>query len=324
MEASSQHWQRHPAFASAVKILDKNITGKRPATAEEIYGAIKRDISVEHATHPAHVTWNKIKDRLAMYAGANILRHLPARRRDEVFDNPEVALAAKSMFIAVESYAPLRHLGASMVDALLKTEPPRLESPPALALPHVIFSPPIGSIEDDGGHRSVEFIVCNLKEYDDSTWLVITGVLTNGNSVNVEYVFGRDSTIQDGGPRLGAYVHGEMEFAEKIRRVAVNAILVMACKPELVTEDPLPAVPAGAGFDRRNGAPGPRSVIWVGKGFKARRRERVRRDDLDGAPVAPHWRAGHWHTVRHGSGKEKARMQWYQPVLVNAALVCTS
>lgn len=34
--------------------------------------------------------------------------------------------------------------------------------------------------------------------------------------------------------------------------------------------------------------------------------------------VRPHWRSGHWHTVRHGKGKEHTRTQWYRPTYVNA------
>jgi len=34
--------------------------------------------------------------------------------------------------------------------------------------------------------------------------------------------------------------------------------------------------------------------------------------------VRMHWRRGHLHTVKFGKGRESSRLDWFEPILVNA------
>jgi hypothetical protein len=55
----------------------------------------------------------------------------------------------------------------------------------------------------------------------------------------------------------------------------------------------------------------------IGKGYQAPR-SKADPGAGGGGTVRMHWRRGHLHTVKFGKGRESSRMDWFEPVLVNA------
>jgi hypothetical protein len=319
---NSSGWCDHPAFARAVQLLNQYFSrGVRlPSPMAAMVRAIEDDIATVYATPAGYPTWARIKKALALYASSNIVRGIcPSSKVDNFYADPDVATAQVSMFTSVEQCAPVRHVSASVVESFLKTRPPELASPPLMSLPHFILSLPCGALRDDVSSKTVEFISVNQAEYDDSTWIVATAILSDSSPVNVRFVFDEDAAPQPDLSVCSSVFQEDLAFAEKVKRIVANSLLVMAHKPEMVTSELLPPA-SGAGFRCQSLEAAPRSVIWIGKNYKPRRRERTRQDDVECTPVATHWRAGHWHTVRHGAGRKKARLQWYEPILVNAAV----
>lgn len=100
--------------------------------------------------------------------------------------------------------------------------------------------------------------------------------------------------------------------------LALNAWLVHTYEPELITTESVTSRP-GAGFGRRTSRKhAPLPPTWIGRDFKVRRTGPAAPTSETGIKVRPHWRSGHWHTVRHGKGKQEERLQWYRPVYVNS------
>lgn len=54
----------------------------------------------------------------------------------------------------------------------------------------------------------------------------------------------------------------------------------------------------------------------IGKGYQAARSKAEPGEG--GGTVRMHWRRGHLHTVKFGKGRESSRLDWFEPVLVNA------
>jgi hypothetical protein len=100
--------------------------------------------------------------------------------------------------------------------------------------------------------------------------------------------------------------------------LALNAWLIHTYEPELITAESA-AKTAGAGFGRQGASrTAPCAPTWIGRDFKVRRIVQAAASSEPGIKVRPHWRSGHWHTVRHGKGREHERLQWYRPVYVNS------
>lgn len=72
------------------------------------------------------------------------------------------------------------------------------------------------------------------------------------------------------------------------------------------------------GFGVKQASRSPIAPTWIGRNFKIRRESSLAAGQETGIKVRPHWRSGHWHTVRHGKGREQERLQWYRPTYVNA------
>ncbi|NBS69836.1 hypothetical protein EBT31_13125 [bacterium] len=100
-----------------------------------------------------------------------------------------------------------------------------------------------------------------------------------------------------------------------IAMLAINSWLVHAHEPELIEQE---AVPVQGGFGTKANKRSPIAPTWIGRNFKIRRESAPTAGQETGIKVRPHWRSGHWHTVRHGKGREQERLQWYRPVYVNS------
>jgi hypothetical protein len=111
--------------------------------------------------------------------------------------------------------------------------------------------------------------------------------------------------------------HSDLAGIDKrIAAIALNAWLIHTYEPELITTD-LSASQPGMGFARRQSCK-PYAPTWIGRDFKVRRVGQAASSGEHGVKVRPHWRSGHWHTVRHGQGRQQERLQWYRPVYVNS------
>jgi len=247
--------------------------------------------------------------------------------------DPVISIGATARRILSEP--AIRFISKEIGDAFRRTNVSLPEEAPKIFLPRFVLALPKGLLVSDDG-QDLRFL---LVEVADDGRAVTGGAFVKHDSLKklgapfmacsafaIPTVSGRKG---DKGlcRELGldpkvfedeSIPAGRHSCSEQIDNIVLNAILTMAHRPDLITEEaPLP--PSGCGFARRNDGPGPRSVIWIGKDFKPRSRARTAADDQDGAPVATHWRRGHWHTVRHGSKREERRLQWYEPILVNAA-----
>lgn len=111
-------------------------------------------------------------------------------------------------------------------------------------------------------------------------------------------------------------IKGIDSLVREVASVAINSWLVHSYEPELIEEVPVASV--ARGFGRSTGKRSRIAPTWIGRNFKIRRESSPAPREETGITVRPHWRSGHWHTVRHGKGKEHTRTQWYRPTYVNA------
>jgi hypothetical protein len=64
-------------------------------------------------------------------------------------------------------------------------------------------------------------------------------------------------------------------------------------------------------------------TTWLGKDFRAKGTATPSGSGGSHASPQAHWRRGHWHTVRYGEGRLQRRVDWFQPVYVNASTTTT-
>lgn len=240
--------------------------------------------------------------------------------------------------------SPLRCLGLELAQAFLVTKLCEIDSR-CIAFDHFIISLPNGVLKDDLGANVFAVIVSTWSAlvqnaakrgldlqfpFDDSGGggFVLVG-LSGAGSHLVDCIsfksVGEPPTHIDVDNSLQPFVN-EVDMCDaivRLRRIAINSLLSMAFKPELVTSEKVPPVTVAKGFGGVTSVQRPRVTTWIGKNFSRSVRIREKSDELEGAPKAPHWRSGHWHTVRHGPNREQARLVWFQPVYVNALVAST-
>lgn len=236
--------------------------------------------------------------------------------------------------MAIDQKAPLRFISDELCRAMLATRVPELDEIPKAALPSVILAVPDRAVPCIG-EDWVTLIGCLPKS-------VIAWDKEDGEQPSANLFFTtragkfiyfvcywstvahrqevRESLDADEGLR-----ESTAKVFDDVRTLALGARLVMAHKPDLVTEELLPSAP-GVGFGRnRNDAPGPRTAVWIGKDYRRQRQSKARRrGEPVGFAVSPHWRSGHWHTVRHGVGRKESRLDWYEPVWVDSGRALAS
>lgn len=105
----------------------------------------------------------------------------------------------------------------------------------------------------------------------------------------------------------------------KARHLLSTLLTFMACEADRETVEL--AVDPDAPHPTRQWKPGKRPLtpVVIGDGYRPRT---VAAEPAAGSgsdrQVAAHWRSGHFHTVLHGQGKTQRRLQWFEPVFVNA------
>ena len=121
-------------------------------------------------------------------------------------------------------------------------------------------------------------------------------------------IFHHDSPIPTGDEDKG--------IPNKFTMLALKIIMAMVARPQFVTNG------SQTRKEIRKQGQVIRDALWsphfVGKDYRIRRE---RGESLGGTHASPkvHWRMGHWHTVLHGKGRALRRLDWFEPVLVNAA-----
>lgn len=141
--------------------------------------------------------------------------------------------------------------------------------------------------------------------------LSIAAITTTG-IIATKYVGGAAAKFSDE-TLLGMPVRGSTY--EKIRRIAVNSLLIHLHEPEVITVDSSAPSFSGAGFGRGRQSTPLLPLTWIGKTFRYER-ESAESSGSSRGPVQSHWRRGHWHTVLHGKQRAQRRTQWFKPVYV--------
>jgi hypothetical protein len=63
-----------------------------------------------------------------------------------------------------------------------------------------------------------------------------------------------------------------------------------------------------------------REAIWSPNIIGGKYKVKHSTEHGEGTHASPrvHWRMGHWHTVLHGKGRALRKLDWFEPVIVNA------
>lgn len=239
---------------------------------------------------------------------------------------------------AVIEDSPLRCLGIELAQAFMVTKICEIDSR-CIAFDHFIISLPNGVLKDDLGQNVFAIVVSTWSAivqsaakkgldlqfpFDDSGGGFVLVGLSGAGSHLVDCIsfknVGEPPTYIDVDDTLQPFVNDVdvCDAVVRLRRIAINSLLSMAFKPELLTSEKAPPVSVTKGFGGVTSVRHPRATTWIGKNFSRSVRLREKSDELEGVPKAPHWRSGHWHTVRHGPNREQTRLMWFQPVYVNA------
>jgi len=109
---------------------------------------------------------------------------------------------------------------------------------------------------------------------------------------------------------LGFY----FELQRRALALVIHAVLIMQYQPELLTTTP--ASTSGAGFSAKKRRTEDLPLRWLGRDY--RRTQASEAPAGSHASPRAHWRKGHWHHFRCGKGRQKLKLQWVEPVFVNA------
>ena len=243
------------------------------------------------------------------------------------------AEAASCALVAATNDAPFRHLGAELARAFLATKPMPCTGETQMPYPAFVLNLPKGLLLDDTG-SSVNIIIvlsynfwlhkCSEKRIkvmvdrthmsagglqvtglsDDGTQLLKT---VNWNEAHIEDF--PDVDCHDSDPVLVS------KAVHRMMRIVLNAMAAMTWKKDLLE---IEYVTAGTGFGGQKHSLKQRPVYWIGKNY-VRRHTATTNTQSTGIVKSPHWRSGHWHTIKHGQGRLKSKVLWFEPIYVNAA-----
>lgn len=229
--------------------------------------------------------------------------------------------------LALAEDSPVRFLSREITESFLRTKVTGVKMPP-MAFEHLLINVPTGMLKDDDGAPIVVIHVSKLSKFreaakaqglpvgGDFDGLHIAATSSYGASFNRvldEANIGKGTGVTEA-PE-GTDESALCDCLDALERIAIHTLMVMAYKPELITTQRTQE--AGRGFGARGGSDKNRSVVWIGKDFKRSCTNRQSSAQGAGGSKAPHWRAGHWHTVKHGKGRQLSRIDWFEPVYVN-------
>ena len=266
--------------------------------------------------------------RYLMYYDNVLPQTLNHKWSDHLKADSEAGFAAS---YALYHDSPVRNISENIGKAFLKTSTKGVSKPP-MALEHFIINLPNGLLLDEWDYPISSLLVmtftCMKKACAKHGFNLgmdgLDGLYTFGFSdygtVLVDTTRWDDMSHAE--PDLNPYcVEGYKTETHnaclKMQQIAVNSLLTMAYRPELLSEsEPISSGYSFRGFTKHKQA---RNNVWIGEGFIKKSRKRLQSDDREGSPVAPHWRRGHWHTYLTGQKRKKKSLKWIEPIYVNAA-----
>lgn len=204
---------------------------------------------------------------------------------------------------------PPRYVSSSLLDAWLNTRVPGLTWNRPYVLPGYVLFFPVGDQSPGIDGKSVIAIVV-LNKNEGLLAIPFTHFWQSGQwNVGLCHGLAMPAGFDYNDPSVN-------EHAKMIAKLVINSWYTHAFEPELITQEE--SRPGGGGFGKQRQARTPIPPTWIGRNFKIRRESAPAAGQETGIKVRPHWRSGHWHTVRHGKGREQERLQWYRPVYVNS------
>ena len=279
-------------------------------------------------------TWEEIASTIAFFEDTKDIAV-------ENASNIDIAVAFLSG-VAVRDRSPLRFLSKNMAEAFLRTKDRALEKP-EIPFDHFMITVPDGVLVDDWGSSIVVIIVTTTEHFSDvymsrlgsdngitfelpEPGLRLVGLSRAGTAMVGAVTWagcGAETPLDlDAGDGMGEFNDEDVkDVCRAMQRIAVHSMLIMSAKPELVTEEPPPRpTNPGRGFGgmARDALQSSDNVVWIGKDYVPATASKKRAGDAAGTPKAAHWRSGHWHTVRHGERRKQRRLEWFEPVYVNA------
>jgi len=108
----------------------------------------------------------------------------------------------------------------------------------------------------------------------------------------------------------------EITFLNKFRAFCFNLMFVLEKRPELITEEV--NQPKGFGTPSKN--KNLKSPIWLGRDYRIQYVSKAQADDAStrkGNPKSTHFRKGHFRRQKWGKNREKEKVIWIDPVIVN-------
>ena len=250
---------------------------------------------------------------------------LPILYADRAQNDAVWQVAAATFAQAISGHAPSRFLGKALAEAFLQTAVPALSEPPPLVLPVFRLFLPEGVLLDEIGSPVDCLVIADSRSVDSLSvkggghQLMVAATNAAGQTLAMHSPW---ATIGDGWMPLEGTVSVGPLFADASLRMlalAVNVILVLAHRPDLVSEGPI-VRPPGRGFKASASQQRPLAPIWIGLDYKAKAAapsSGERRLSPGGRKTA-HWRRGHWHTVCTGEGRKQRQQRWFEPTWVDA------
>jgi hypothetical protein len=286
-----------------------------------------------HTSASGYASWSRINAELMTMTWT--LANCSNRK---IFNDKKWAAtgeAASCATVAVLSDAPLKHIGKELAEAFLLTKPVLGLNGEHMPLPVFLLNLPKGLFTDDTGANVNTIIVCSYDHWVDTAATVgiriskdkafrecgglqIVGLSDDGTQLikTVSWQNAHNTTPLDDDMFLAEGYDANLvaSAVAKMQRLVVNTIAAMAWRKDLLEIDPPKR--ASTGFGGGSCAPRRRPVHWIGKNYVAKRTTVSLQGT--GAGKSPHWRSGHWHTVKHGEGRKRAKLLWFEPVYVNA------
>ena len=107
----------------------------------------------------------------------------------------------------------------------------------------------------------------------------------------------------------------EIEMLNGLTVLTAKVLLAMTHRPHLIT------MGSQTRKEKRHNGVLDKEALWspnlVGHGYQIKRSVSAGGEGTHASPRM-HWRCGHWHYVVHGKGRTQRKLDWFQPVLVNA------
>lgn len=311
------------AFLDALKRADTGVLHKKAIALWRGDPRVAHILDA-HRTTADYVDWNIHAVSFMVASGM----YLPEGIAEQFIatDKEFTSHAIVSQF-AIKSNLPALCLTREIGSAYLKTEPPKRLSPapePPYPGAHILL--PKGLARTASGDSISSVVVCDRK--------ALTGIYPIGKAKADCTFDGREGLAMLAfssrfrplwfeffwdGPQAPGSKASDPEAdscGDTLMRLVVNSWLTLAYRPELVSLGPTPPSSRaawGAPPDP-NGRRVPQVPRYIGWSFKRHVTFARAPSKPTGRHLRPHWRSGHWHTVRHGAGKKQARVKWFQPV----------